>query len=43
MRLAGFYRYPVKILLEESIADIDIEDEDTKLQDGWIFWQLTRL
>jgi len=31
MRLAGFYRYPVKILLEESIADIDIEDEDTKI------------
>lgn len=31
MRLAGFYQYPIKIILEESIADIDIEDEDTKI------------
>lgn len=31
MRLAGFYQYPIKIRLEESIADIDIEDEDTKI------------
>ncbi len=31
MRLSGFYRYPIKITLEESIADIDIEDEDTKI------------
>lgn len=31
MRLAGFYRYPIKILLEENITDIDIEDEDTKI------------
>ncbi len=31
MRLAGFYRHPIKIILEESIADIDIEDEDTKI------------
>jgi hypothetical protein len=31
MRLAGFYRYPIEIMLEESIADIDIEDEDTKI------------
>ncbi len=31
MRLAGFYRYPITIMLEESIADIDIEDEDTKI------------
>ncbi len=31
MRLAGFYRYPIKIRLEESIADIEIEDEDTKI------------
>jgi hypothetical protein len=28
MRLAGFYRYPVQIKLEEEIADIQIEDED---------------
>lgn len=31
MRLAGFYQYPIEIRLEESIADIDIEDEDTKI------------
>jgi len=31
----------IGIRLEESIA-IDIEDEDTKLQDEWTFWQLTR-
>lgn len=31
MRLAGFYRYPIKISLEEDIADIDIQDEDTKI------------
>lgn len=28
MRLAGFYRYPIKIGLEEDIAEILIEDED---------------
>ncbi len=28
MRLAGFYRYPIEILLEENIADIEVEDED---------------
>lgn len=31
MRLAGFYRSPIKISLEEDIADIIIEDEDTKI------------
>ena len=31
MRLAGFYRSPIKISLEEDIANIDIEDEDTKI------------
>lgn len=31
MRLAGFYRSPIKLNLEENIADIDIEDEDTKI------------
>ncbi len=31
MRLAGFYQHPIEIRLEESIADIDIEDEDTKI------------
>ena len=31
MRLAGFYRYPIQITLEEDIADIIIEDEDTKI------------
>jgi hypothetical protein len=28
MRLAGYYRYPLQIKLEEEIADIEIEDED---------------
>ncbi|NJM69917.1 MAG: restriction endonuclease subunit R [Scytonema sp. RU_4_4] len=31
LRLAGFYRYPIKINLEENIADVDIADEDTKI------------
>lgn len=31
MRLAGFYQYPIGIRLEESVAEIDIEDEDTKI------------
>lgn len=31
MRLAGFYKHPTEIRLEERIADIDIEDEDTKI------------
>ncbi len=31
MRLAGFYRYPIKITLEENIAQINIEDEDTSI------------
>ena len=29
LRLAGFYRHPIEIALEENIADIRIEDEDT--------------
>lgn len=29
MRLAGFYRHPIKITLEENIDRINIEDEDT--------------
>jgi hypothetical protein len=29
MRLAGFYRYPIQINLEEDIAEIKIEDENT--------------
>jgi hypothetical protein len=28
LRLAGFYKAPIKIILEERIADIVIEDED---------------
>ncbi|MBH8555800.1 restriction endonuclease subunit R [Nostocaceae cyanobacterium CENA357] len=28
LRLAGFYRYPLEIRLEENIADIEVEDED---------------
>ncbi len=31
MRLGGFYKYPLKIRLEENINDIYIEDEDTKI------------
>lgn len=31
MRLASFYRFLIKIKLEEDIADILIEDEDTKI------------
>ena len=29
LRLAGFYRSPIKMFLEEGIADIAVEDEDT--------------
>ena len=29
MRFAGFYRRPIKISLEQDIAEISIEDEDT--------------
>jgi len=32
LRLAGFYRYPIEIILEEDIADIEIEDEDTTVK-----------
>ncbi|QLE55368.1 restriction endonuclease subunit R [Nostoc sp. TCL26-01] len=28
LRLAGFYRYPIEIRLEENIAEIEVEDED---------------
>ena len=31
MRLTGFYKHPIEIRLEEKIADIDIQDEDTKI------------
>lgn len=31
MRLAGFYRSPIKISLEENIAQINIIDEDTDI------------
>ncbi|MEG4803111.1 restriction endonuclease subunit R [Microcoleus sp. ARI1-B5] len=31
LRLAGFYRAPIKMLLEEGIADITIADEDTTI------------
>ncbi len=31
MRLAGFYSYPIQIKLEEDIAEIKIEDEDTTI------------
>ncbi|MFB2898819.1 restriction endonuclease subunit R [Aerosakkonemataceae cyanobacterium BLCC-F50] len=31
LRLAGFYRSPIKIGLEENIAQIQIEDEDTNI------------
>ncbi|MEH2355837.1 restriction endonuclease subunit R [Nostoc sp.] len=32
LRLAGFYRYPIEIVLEENIADIKVEDEDIKIK-----------
>lgn len=32
MWLAGFYHPPIKITLEENIADISIEDEDTLIK-----------
>ena len=31
MRLAGFYRHPLKMSLEQNIAEIVIEDEDTTI------------
>ncbi len=31
LRLAGFYRSPIKIALEENIAQINIVDEDTNI------------
>ena len=31
MRLAGFYRSPIKLYLEENIARINIVDEDTEI------------
>ena len=31
MRLAGFYRRPIKMSLEQDIANITIEDEDTTI------------
>lgn len=31
MRLAGFYRHPLKLSLEQDIASISIEDEDTTI------------
>ncbi|MEH2000860.1 MAG: restriction endonuclease subunit R [Nostoc sp.] len=32
LRLAGFYRYPIEIILEENIADIEVEDEEIKIK-----------
>jgi hypothetical protein len=32
MRLAGLYRYPIEIRLEEDIADITVEDEDITIK-----------
>ncbi|MEH2258124.1 restriction endonuclease subunit R [Nostoc sp.] len=32
LRLTGFYRYPIEIVLEENIADIEVEDEDIKIK-----------
>jgi hypothetical protein len=32
LRLAGFYRYPIEIVLEENIADIEVEDEDIRIK-----------
>lgn len=35
MKLAGFYQHSIKITLEENIADISVEDEDTIIK-GWM-------
>lgn len=32
MKLAGFYNSSIKITLEENIADISVEDEDTNIK-----------
>ncbi|MCC5607586.1 restriction endonuclease subunit R [Nostoc sp. CHAB 5834] len=32
LRLAGFYRYPIEIVLEENIAEIEVEDEDIRIK-----------
>lgn len=32
MKLAGFYHFNIKITLEENIADISVEDEDTNIK-----------
>jgi hypothetical protein len=32
MKLAGFYQPSIKISLEENIADISVEDEDTMIK-----------
>ncbi|MBE9103800.1 restriction endonuclease subunit R [Nostoc cf. edaphicum LEGE 07299] len=32
LRLAGFYRYPIEIVLEEYITYIEVEDEDIKIK-----------
>lgn len=32
MKLAGFYQPSIKITLEENIADISVEDEDTNIK-----------
>ncbi|MEH2419595.1 MAG: restriction endonuclease subunit R [Nostoc sp.] len=32
LRLASFYRYPIEIVLEENIADIEVEDENIKIK-----------
>lgn len=42
MRLAGFYRYPIEIVLEEDIADIEIEDEDTKIKGRFDILAITK-
>ncbi len=42
MRLAGFYRYPIEIILEEDIADIEVEDEDTKIKGRFDILAITK-
>ncbi len=32
LRLASFYRYPIEIVLEENIADIEVAHEDIKIK-----------
>lgn len=42
MRLAGFYRYPIESILEEDIADIEVENEDLTIKGRFDILAVTR-